>query len=192
MSDVENQDYHPPSSLYIKEAYMYKKILVPLDGSVPSEDALPLVLTLAGVNKAEIVLLRVAEYPYSLYSMCDDYPPIDPDLVTAIQNKKGAIFCEVSEYLERTASTIARSGLKVNVEVCEGPVVESILTSADRLHVDLIILSTCGRSGGSHWVIGSIADRVLCEAQVPVILIRPEVRTFMPGLVFEQRANLYA
>jgi nucleotide-binding universal stress UspA family protein len=71
-------------------------------------------------------------------------------------------------------------------------VVESILTSADRLNVDLIILSPFGRSGGSNWVIGSIAERVFCEAQVPVILIRPEVRTFMPGLVSEQRANLYA
>jgi nucleotide-binding universal stress UspA family protein len=48
---------------------MYERILVPLDGSKQSEEILPLVRMLAEINKAEIVLLRVAEYPYTLYSI---------------------------------------------------------------------------------------------------------------------------
>ena len=160
---------------------MYKRILVPLDGSEQSEAVLPLVSTLANVSDAEIILLRVAEHPYSLYSTCYEYPPSDPDLARTILNKKRAIYHEVKGYLERIAVTLGTAGIKVYAEVCEGAVVEAILASTDRLHIDLIVLSTCGQSGGSQWVIGAIADRVLHEAQVPVILIRPTPCPFIPS-----------
>jgi nucleotide-binding universal stress UspA family protein len=170
---------------------MSKRILVPLDGSEQSEAVLPLVSTLANISDAEIILLRVAEYPYSLYSRCYDYPPSDPELEKKIRNKKNIIYQEVKGYLERIASTLATAGVKVTAEVCEGPVVEAILTSTDRLHIDLIALSTCGQSGDTQWVIGAIADRVLHEAQVPVIMIRPTPRSFIPGPTLGHRISLY-
>lgn len=169
---------------------MYGRILVPLDGSKQSEEVLPLARTLGEVIKAEIVLLRVTEYPYTLYSTCYEYPPTDPDLAKTIQNKKEIIYREAKDYLERTASTLAGAGIKVTAEVCEGPVVEAILASTGRLHIDLIALSTWGQSGGSQWMIGAIADRVPHEAQVPVILVRPTSRSFIPGLSFEHRVPL--
>jgi nucleotide-binding universal stress UspA family protein len=155
---------------------MYERILVLLDGSGQSEEVLPLVRILAEVSKAEIVLLRVAEYPYALYSVCYEYPPSDPGLAKTIQDKKRVIYHEVKDYLERIASALAIAGIKVSTEVCEGPVVKTILASTERLHVDLIALSTCGQGGGTQWVMGAIADRVLHESQVPVILIRPTSR----------------
>ena len=170
---------------------MYKRILVPLDGSEQSEEVLPWVGMLAEINESEVVLLRVAEYPYSLYSTCYEYPPSDSDLAKTILNKKRAICREVQDYLERIASTLGTAGVKVTPEICEGPVVEAILTSTDRLHIDLIVLSTCGQSGGTQWVMGAIADRVLHEAQVPVILIRPTSRSFIPGPSLGHRAHLY-
>jgi nucleotide-binding universal stress UspA family protein len=152
---------------------MYKRILVPLDGSDLSEEALPLARMLAEMNKAEIVLLRVVEYPSTLYSTSDEYPPSDPNLAKTILSKKRSISREVKSYLERIASTIRAAGVKVTSEICESPVVEAITAATDRLHVDLIVLSTCGQSGCTQCMMGAIADRVLREAQVPVIMIRP-------------------
>jgi len=160
---------------------MYKRILVPLDGSKQSEEILPLVRVLAEDHKAEIVLLRVAEYPYTLYTMCYEYPLADPGLKKTIQNKKKVIYLEVRNYLERIALTLAAAGVKVTVEVCEGPVIEAILATTDRLHIDLIALSTCGQGNCAQWVIGAVADRVLNEAPVPVILIRPTTQSSIPS-----------
>jgi len=151
---------------------MYKRILVPLDGSKLSEGVLPLVRTLAEVSKAEVIVLRVAEYPYSLYSSSYEYPPSDPDLAKTILEKKREIFQRATSYLERIVSTLKKSGIKATAETCDGPVVESILAATDRLHIDLVMLSPYGQSGYGHWTIGAIADRVLHEARVPVILIR--------------------
>jgi nucleotide-binding universal stress UspA family protein len=173
-----------------KEASMYERILVPLDGSKQSEEVLPWVRMLAEVNKAEIVLLRIAEYPYTLYSMCYEYPPSDPDLAKTIQTKKKIIYREVKDYLERIASTLATAGVKVTAEVCDGPVVEAILASTERLRIDLIALSTGGQSGGTQWVMGAIAHRVLHEAPVPVILMRPRSRSFIPRPSLENRVSV--
>jgi nucleotide-binding universal stress UspA family protein len=173
-----------------EEAFMYKRILVTLDGSGQSEAVLPLVSTLAKISNAEIILLRVAEYPYSLYSMCYEYPPSDSDLAKSILNKKRAICREVQGYLERITSMLVTAGVKVTSEVCEGPVVEAIMAATDRLHIDLIVLATCGQSGGTQWGMGAIADRVLHEAQVPVILIRPTPRSFIPDPPLKHRIPL--
>jgi nucleotide-binding universal stress UspA family protein len=173
-----------------EEAFMYEKILVPLDGSQQSEEVLPWVRMLAEVSKAEIVLLRVAEYPYTLYSMCYEYPPSDPNLAKTIQAKKTVIYHEAKDYLEQTASALAKAGIKVSIEVCEGPVVAAILAFTDRLHIDLIALSMYGQSGGIQRVIGAVADRVLHEAPVPVILIRPPSRSFIPDPPIKHRVPL--
>jgi nucleotide-binding universal stress UspA family protein len=169
---------------------MYKRILVTLDGSKLSEEVLPMVRAVTEVNKTDIVLLRVVEYPYTLYSLCYEYPPSDPDLAKTILNKKGVIHLEVTNYLERIASTLRLAGIKVTAEVHEGQVVESILSSADRLAVDLIMLSACGQSGGSHYAIGAIADRILREARVPVILVRPVTCSVIHDASLEYRIHL--
>jgi nucleotide-binding universal stress UspA family protein len=161
---------------------MYKKILVPLDGSIHSEVCLPLVRTFAENSQAEIILFRVAEYPYSLYSMCYEYPSSDPELTQSIENQKKAIYLEVKSYLERLASTLTIGRVKVTAEVSEGPVVEAILAAADGLHIDLIALTTCGQSKCTQCVMGATADRVLHEASVPVILIRPTPFSCIPSL----------
>jgi len=155
------------------EVFMYPRILVPLDGSRHSEDVLPLVRILAGIYKTEVVLVSVVEYPSELYSQCYDYPPSDPSLAEGIQKRKMTFYLKAKTHLEQIASTLAEEGVKVTTDVCEGPVVESILGAARRHLIDLIVLSTCGQSGGPHWGMGAVADRMLREAPVPVILMRP-------------------
>lgn len=160
---------------------MYNKILVPLDGSNLSEEVLPLVRTLAEMSKGQVILLRVAEFPYSLYPPCYEYPPSDPDAVDAIAKEKSAISREVSAYLERIASTLREAGIAVSTEICDGPVVDSILACADRLGANLVVLSAYGQSSGMQGTIGATASRVLHEAQVAVILVRPIAPSFVQG-----------
>jgi nucleotide-binding universal stress UspA family protein len=90
-----------------------------------------------------------------------------------VQKKKKIICQQVKSDLERIASTIVLDEISVSTEACEGPVVEAILEAADRLEIDLIAMAAYGEKGAIPGMIGSVADRVLHEAYVPVMLFRP-------------------
>jgi len=153
---------------------MYTRILVPLDGSDLAEQVLPFVSVLARMQNAKIVLLSIAEYPYEIYAIYNEYSVMDPELMETARNKEKAICKENEDYLKQVALNLQNDGMNVIAEVCEGPVVDTILDAIDRLNIDLITMCTCGSGGGSSWLVGAVAGRVLNEAQVPVILIRPE------------------
>jgi len=153
---------------------MYKKILVPLDGSKHAEKVLSLACTMAKSNNAEIVLLRIVEYPYAMYVGCENYSLLDPEFQKKTEGRKKVICDDLTDYLERIALTLQNDGLRVTAEVCEGPVVETILASIDRFGIDLIAMSTLGDGGGNPWMLGSVADRVLRESTIQVTLVRPD------------------
>ncbi len=159
---------------------MNKKILIPLDRSELAESVLPLACTLAKNSNVDIVLLHVVEYPFSLYLPCEEYPPIDPTLRNMIEEKKKTILQDGKKYLEHISTHLKKGGIRVHLEVCEGPVVESIVAAAERLYADLIVISTHGRSGNVPGLIGAVADRVLREAKIPVILIQPTQNELLP------------
>jgi nucleotide-binding universal stress UspA family protein len=152
---------------------MVEKILVPLDGSALAEKVLPFVCTMARNNNAEIILLRITEYPSDLYVGFDSCSFYDPEFLKTVADQKKAIQNDLIEYLERIASDLQKNGLHVNTEVCDGPVVDTILASVDRLSIDLIAITTIGDGGGNPWMMGSVADRVLRESSVQVFLVRP-------------------
>ena len=164
---------------------MYKRILVPLDGSELAEAVLSFAGILASQNDAEIVLLRVAEYPSNMYSLCYEYPPIDPEVAAKLEEKKRAFCLEAKHYLEELAARLEVSGYTVLVKVSEGPVVNTILDAADNMHVDLIVMSTHGHSGCEHRMIGTTSDRVLHEANVPVLLVRAMPNISVPNRLFQ-------
>lgn len=150
---------------------MYKKILVPLDGSGMAEAALPLVCNLAEVNGAEIVLLRVVEYPSEVYAVYNPYSPNDPRYHEMIREKKRGYLAAAEEYLDLVAGPLKRNHFKVTSEVWEGPVVEAIQDAAISVAADLIVMSPHGRSTGSLCgIIGSVANRILNTSKIPVIL----------------------
>ncbi len=144
---------------------MYKKILVPLDGSELSESVLSHVVTIAtSCQVPEVVLTRVRE-------------PLDKSVKETLDAKIAsqldeAYHDEAANYLEKIATTLKRKGIAVKVEVLSGKPAEEILKYSQRSGVDLIIMSTHGRSGVSRWVFGSVADKVIRQTEVPV-LIRP-------------------
>jgi len=144
---------------------MYHKILVPLDGSGFAEAALPHARALALNAGAELALLRVVLLPRV------DYQMSEPLMRQSVYNDTEA---DAATYLENVAAELRAAGLRVTAEACTGPVVETILDYAESIHADLIVMSTHGRSGIARWFIGSVADKVVRAARLPVLLARPE------------------
>ena len=143
---------------------MYKKILVPLDGSSLAEAVLPHAQALAKTEGAEIVLLSVPVTP-SL-----DYLERTPGLANQIIEEAEK---ETEAYLKAEEAKLLDKGTKVTHIMREGPIPEMILQVADEVHADMIAMSTHGRSGIQRWLMGSVADRVVTHAHIPVMLIHP-------------------
>jgi nucleotide-binding universal stress UspA family protein len=143
---------------------MFKKILVPLDGSSMAEAVLPYVRRMALESGAEVELLNVTMLPIPAYPVD---APLDFDRVIKQQHDAS------TQYLRKVVEDLGHDGIKVTPLISEGPVAEEILAHAELIGADLIAMSTHGRSGISRWLMGSVADKVLHGAKVPVLLIRP-------------------
>lgn len=155
---------------------MVARILVPLDGSEHAESVLSLACKLASTSDAEITLLRVVEYPSEVFSSAGysrfyPNPLTEPGLAEKMRVKKEAVSSRVKGYLQRLASSMETSAPKVSIEIQEGPVVDAILNSLEKLEIDLIVMSTTGEDR-NPWMMGAIANRILREAKVSVILMR--------------------
>lgn len=145
----------------------FKKILVPLDGSRFAEGALPYAQMLAECSGGQIELLRIAVHPSSYVYVND------PATLASLYDSDRA-HCE--EYLQKAADGIkqAATTLTVTTAVLEGPVADAILDRAEEVGADLIVMSTHGRSGMERWLLGSVAEKVVRGAKIPVMLIRPK------------------
>jgi len=142
---------------------MYKKILVPLDGSELAKKALEEAVKLAKCFGAEIILFQVVPF-MPIYG--------SPELVTPlIVDEKQK---EVAEkYLTNVAEELEKKTLKVTRMVRTGQQVAlEIIDYAKESGADLIVMCTHGRSGITRWMLGSVAQKVLVRAETPVLLIR--------------------
>jgi nucleotide-binding universal stress UspA family protein len=143
---------------------MFKKIVVPLDGSTLAEQALPSAVELAKAFDGQIFLLHVVtNYLVPPYGI--DYQLGETFRDVAIR--------EAHEYLENIRGKLEStfSGT-FHVKVIEGLVAENILDFANFQNADVIVMGTHGRSGVGRWVFGSVAERVLRASNCPVLLIR--------------------
>lgn len=143
---------------------MYRKILVPLDGSPLAEKVLPHAQALAKSEGAEIVLLRIPAVP------SPDFMARNPAQAINIARD---LEKETETYLHTEISKLKKKGIKVSGITRDGPVPEMILDAAEETHADVIAMSTHGRSGVQRWLMGSVADRVVRHSHIPVILIHP-------------------
>lgn len=143
---------------------MYKKILVPLDGSQTAEAVLVHAKALAYSEGAEIVLLSVAANPALEFAF------EDPTLAAQIVSDQEA---KVKTYMVDAEAKLKGEGFKVSAIVREGSVADTILDVAGEIGADVIAMSTHGRTGPARWLIGSVADRVVRNSKIPVMLIRP-------------------
>lgn len=143
---------------------MYEKILVPLDSSELAECALPEVKKLIAEGfPREITLLSVISIPTLSIGEGVDYPAMKRSHLKAFE-----------EYLAGVRARIAAEGITVKTEVLEGDAAQTINRYAKNNGIDLIVIATHGYSGMKRLMFGSVALRVLHDAQVPVLVIRPE------------------
>ncbi len=147
---------------------MYRKILVPLDGSKLAEAVLPHVCALAERLEAEIVLLRVP------VAVEDDVLFTGPKLAAITTVRMDALRGEAIDYLEKLAAELEDAGLRVTILVSEGLVAETIVDCAKKVHADLIAISTCGRGGPGHQVMGSVTYQLLHRAGMPILMVCAE------------------
>jgi nucleotide-binding universal stress UspA family protein len=147
---------------------MYKKILVPLDGSELAECVLPHVEVITNSGKVEnVVFFRVVKpfYPMGDY-MGESISAID----IAKINKDALAAAET--YLKQLTSKVKYPGVDVEWKVVSGNEADSIAEYVKKSEIDLVIIATHGRSGVSRWVMGSVADRVMRSVCSPVLMIR--------------------
>ena len=142
---------------------MYKKILVPLDGSELAKKALVQAEKLAKAFDAEIILFQVVPF-MPIYG--------SPELVTPLivdEKQKEA----AERYLVNLAEELKKRDLRVTTMVRIGQqVAVEIIDFAKEVGADLIAMCTHGRSGITRWVLGSVTLKVLTRAETPVLLVR--------------------
>jgi len=135
------------------------RILVPLDGSLFAEWAIPVALGIAERSRGEIVLVSVDEQP----------GPPDGWLVVG-----APVGDWLSQYLAGVVSRIKqRSSIAVSTIVRAGSVVKAIMGTVEERSIDLVVLTTHGRGPLTRMWLGSIADNLVRHATVPILLVRP-------------------
>ncbi len=148
----------------------FKKILVPLDGSPFSEASIPYVKELAKGTGGETILLRVSEPPIL---PADRSPAIKPSWGEYRDILMAEIQRQALEYLQKVKTELEKSGAKVSAQAILGKTTEIILQVAQKDNVNLVAMTTHGRTGISRWVYGSVATRIVEESLQPILLIRP-------------------
>ncbi len=145
---------------------MYKKILVPLDGSQLAECVLPHVTDVAkSCQEPEIIFIQVVE----------PFIPAGAGEVMFTQAQldefNSARVDDARKYLDGVLKQMTANG-QMKSEIIVGEPVHSLADFAEKNGVDIIIMATHGRSGISRWVWGSVADRLLRTVCVPTLMVR--------------------
>ena len=141
---------------------MYSKILMPLDGSKTAECVFGHVIDIArGCGIPEVDLLFVVE-------------PIPAGLYQSRQEDHNKLVAWGKEYLSHVVKRLADDGVTAKPIIIDGNPAETILQYAAKNGIDLIIMSTHGRSGPSRWAFGSVTDKVVRSSNLPVLAVAPE------------------
>lgn len=140
---------------------MFNKVLVPLDGSKLSERVVPFAVKLVTAGSGSLVLVHVVT-PSEYFS------------VTAaryVREERG----RSAAYFEQLTDRIDRDDCAIERRILTGEASREIVGEAGRSRVDLIAMSSHGRSGIREWAFGSVTERVLRSTNVPVLVFRGNV-----------------
>lgn len=145
---------------------MYKRILVPMDGSPLAEAVLPHVQPLAKSFGTEVVLLQVMAEPAEAFTVPTS-PLSPPKSVRKNQTR-------IKTYLKKVCANLEREGINATYLIRSGGVPETILEVANLMQADLIAMSTHGHSPTRLFLLGSVTYQVVRRSLLPVLLIRSE------------------
>ena len=149
---------------------MYKKILVPLDGSELAERALVDLKIIASAGYApEITLLMVVKaafqgIPVYYQEMRGESPG---------SRAEAEVRAYAENYLQKVADSLKAEGISAQMAVVHGDPAKEIINYSENNQMNLIIISSFGSSGASRWALGKVTDRVVHYSRVPVLVVRP-------------------
>ena len=144
-----------------------KRILVPVDFSTPSLQALAYACQVAKRLEAELLIVHVIE-PAFRADATDVY----------VASPRGAVLLQeqlrlTEARLTRLCADLTKKGYRVHSIVKRGSPARAITDTAARVGAHLIVMGTLGRTGLAHMLIGSVAERVVRTAPCPVLTVRP-------------------
>jgi nucleotide-binding universal stress UspA family protein len=142
---------------------MFKRILVPLDGSLRAEKALPVAVRIARSSGGSLLLLRVVG------TSIEFWPYLAPQ-AQLLQNSIDASLEVASRYLTAVSKTL--EGVPVETMTLFGSTASVILSVAYEQGVDLLVMCSHGYTGITRWVMGSVAEKVARHAVAPVLILR--------------------
>jgi nucleotide-binding universal stress UspA family protein len=142
---------------------MFKRMLVPLDGSARAEEALPVAARIARACGGSVHLLEVV-------SPVIDYGGFAVAPMTTEEVLESDL-AAVDNYLKQVAASPAFAGIPTTTEDAFGPPAQSILAAATSGEFDLIVLCSHGRTGFTRWALGSVAHTLAHESGVPTLIL---------------------
>ncbi len=143
-----------------------ESVLVPLDGSKRSTGAIDIAMELAKAAGAEIVFMRVVRYPYYGMAGADAFVH-SSEYGFSFQRR------EAEEALQEFVKKAGSAGLAARAVVGTGSPAGAILSQAESMSRPLIVMSTRGESGIKRWMLGSVTDKVVRSAGLPVVVVPP-------------------
>jgi nucleotide-binding universal stress UspA family protein len=144
---------------------MFKRILVPLDGSTRAESAVPVAARIAQASEGSVILLQVATFPIE----------IEPEKKPPEVYSQAAFDKEVVDsrsYLDSIAKSDELEGIKTETAAVVGAIAPSILSAIQSLHADLVVMCSHGLTGFKRWALGSVAQKLVPHSPVPVLVLR--------------------
>ena len=146
---------------------MFKRILVPLDGAARAERAIPVAARLAKASNGSVILLQVVVPPIDYSGYLAQGPLLSESMIEAYLD-------EAKSYLVTLAESNDLAGINTKVEVMFGTPAQDIFTVTHSRRVDLIVMSSHGRTGFTRWALGSVAHKVVHHSPVPVLVLRDD------------------
>ena len=144
---------------------MFQRIRVPLDGSTRAEQAIPLAAHLAWASGGTVILVAVLDVVANSVAT----------LAAASTETFDHQCDDVDAYLAGMSAREDLAGVPTEREVAKGVVAETLLTVALARGADLIVLSSHGRTGLSRWALGSVAEQLVRQASMPVLMLREPI-----------------
>jgi nucleotide-binding universal stress UspA family protein len=152
---------------------MFSKILVPVDGSEPSNAAVSLAVRMAKESKAVLVFVHAVELN-KVVAMAGP-SAIDPSFAIDAACKAG------EEILSQAKAVADAASVPATCEQPEDDSVASVLDSARRNKAELIAMGSHGRSGVARLFLGSVAEGILRQARIPVLICHAPAKTQSSG-----------
>jgi nucleotide-binding universal stress UspA family protein len=144
-------------------SHVFKRILVPLDGSTCAEEALPVAAHIARASNATIVLVRIVP-------------------LNSIANIQKA-----DSYLQYIAANEALSGMDIHTELLKGNLIDTLINYAKQQQISLIVMCHHSNTGVKRWIVSSVAQQMLRQNSIPLLIMRQGYTSFFQQTEVQHR-----